>query len=220
MSLCATKWAWTQCIKSTQKLVLLSLADRADDKNNCYPSVTRLSKDTCLDRKTVIKNISTLENLGLIQVKKRFGACNYYTIKLRETSTKNGTSTEIGTSTKNGTTPVPKTVLEPVPKTVHKSISNLPYNLPIYIDSELFADYLALRKKIKAVNSERAIKILIGKLEDIKNKGQDPNKAIERSIESSWKTVYEEKNNGNNQSKSRIETELSQIHRDIDAGTF
>ncbi|MEF3075191.1 helix-turn-helix domain-containing protein [Methylobacter sp. Wu1] len=112
MSLDATRWAWEQSLKPSQKLLLLSLADRASETNECYPSVSRLEKDTCLDRKTIMKNIQELESLGLISVRRRVGAGNYYKligVKNRhseepKTSPKNGTGTKNGTSPKNGTT--------------------------------------------------------------------------------------------------------------------
>ena len=61
-----------------------------------------------------------------------------------------------------------------------------------YVDKKLndiFMEYLQVRKKLKAVNSDRAIKMLLNKLEkysdDIKYK------MIEQSIVHSWKDVYE-----------------------------
>ncbi len=55
--------------------------------------------------------------------------------------------------------------------------------------NELFKEFLDLRKKIKAVNSDRAINNLINKL----NKYDDDTKKqmINNSITNSWKDVYE-----------------------------
>lgn len=67
----------------------------------------------------------------------------------------------------------------------------------VYFSTEnlnaLFIEFLELRKKLKAVNSDRAIKMLINKL----NKYDDNTKIemIERSILNSWKDVYEPKTN-------------------------
>ena len=133
MSLDATRWAWQQKIKATYKIVLLSLADRADEKHCCYPSIARLTLDTCLDRKTVIKSIQYLERIGLILAIKRIGAGNFYQLvgvdERHETSPKNGTTTKNGTSPKNGTATSPKNDTGPVPKTGHESTNNLPMNL-------------------------------------------------------------------------------------------
>ncbi|MCF6442047.1 helix-turn-helix domain-containing protein [Pseudoalteromonas luteoviolacea] len=68
MSRIATDWAWRQELStSTQKLLLLSFADRADEDHCCWPSIARLVKDTGLNEKTVGSNIKKLETLGLIK---------------------------------------------------------------------------------------------------------------------------------------------------------
>ena len=66
-------------------------------------------------------------------------------------------------------------------------------NKKIYYEKEelnnLFLEFLELRKKLKAVNSERAINMLLKKLS---NYDDDVKKQmIERSILNSWKDVYE-----------------------------
>lgn len=63
----------------------------------------------------------------------------------------------------------------------------------LYFDNEninsIFEEFIQVRKKLKAVNSDRAIKTLINKL----NKYDDDTKyqMIENSIVNSWKDVYE-----------------------------
>ncbi len=68
MSIDATRWAWTAPVNnSSQRLVLLSLADRAGEEHTAWPSIERLAKDTVLDKKTVQKVILELINLGLVE---------------------------------------------------------------------------------------------------------------------------------------------------------
>lgn len=74
MSLDATIWAWKK--KFTQvkggpspasmKLVLLSMADRADEQHCCYPSTNRLAEDCQINKKTLFKVIDALIGDGLI----------------------------------------------------------------------------------------------------------------------------------------------------------
>ena len=67
MSIDATRWAWSAPVNnSSQRLVLLSLADRAGEEHTAWPSIERLSKDTVLDKKTVQKVILDLIELGLV----------------------------------------------------------------------------------------------------------------------------------------------------------
>ncbi|MBQ4836064.1 helix-turn-helix domain-containing protein [Pseudoalteromonas luteoviolacea] len=68
MSRAATDWAWKQSLGSSSlKLLLLAFADRADEDFCCFPSISRLVKDTDLNQKTVGSNIKKLEALGVIE---------------------------------------------------------------------------------------------------------------------------------------------------------
>jgi hypothetical protein len=59
--------------------------------------------------------------------------------------------------------------------------------------NEIFIEFLQLRKKLKAVNSDRAINSLLKKLNNYDD--DTKYKMIEQSIVSSWKNVYEVKEN-------------------------
>lgn len=68
MSFNATQWAWNASVNtSSQRLVLLALADRAGVENTAWPSIQRLARDTLLDKKTVQKVIVELIKFGLIR---------------------------------------------------------------------------------------------------------------------------------------------------------
>lgn len=68
MSVDATRWAWKQKgISSVQKLVLLSLADRASVDHLAYPSHDSIAEDTGADIKTVKTALKALVELGLIE---------------------------------------------------------------------------------------------------------------------------------------------------------
>lgn len=81
MSVDATRWAWMQgAVKGTDKLVLLALADRADEGHRCWPSTARLESDTGLYRETIHASIERLEAAGLLVVTRRNGAGNRYAL--------------------------------------------------------------------------------------------------------------------------------------------
>ena len=81
MSIDALVWAWKQShIRASDKIVLLSLSDRANDALICWPSISVLAMDTCLNKETVISAIDRLITLGLIKEKKRFGKSTIYTL--------------------------------------------------------------------------------------------------------------------------------------------
>ena len=72
MSFKCMTWASEQKTGSaTKKLILLLLADRANDKGTCYPSHTTISNDAEVSRRTVIRLLKELETMGLISIKNR-----------------------------------------------------------------------------------------------------------------------------------------------------
>ncbi|MDH2581036.1 helix-turn-helix domain-containing protein [Acinetobacter baumannii] len=119
MSLDASIWAFKAEVKtSSQRLVLLALADRAGESHKCYPSIKRMVKDTLLNRKTIIKVLDELEAGSFIKFTGEItgnGVKVYQLIGVmgREedsvtspkngTGTNNGTSSNFGTGSKNGT---------------------------------------------------------------------------------------------------------------------
>ncbi len=68
MSRAANDWAWSLDIKpASLKLLLLSMADRADEDHCCFPSIVRLEKDTGLNRKTILSGIKKLIDCGVLK---------------------------------------------------------------------------------------------------------------------------------------------------------
>jgi hypothetical protein len=162
MSLDATIWAWrAEVDSSTQRLILLSLADRAGEDHKCYPSIMRMVKDTKMNRKTIIKILDILEAKALIkftgmivgngvkvyQLLGVVGREDEPTSTKKGTSGKNGTSSNlgtgsnIGTSTENGTSTSPKNGTE---TSTEIGTQNLPRNLPI--ESKNKKDWLCFKK--------------------------------------------------------------------------
>ncbi|MGB5255148.1 MAG: helix-turn-helix domain-containing protein, partial [Sedimenticolaceae bacterium] len=45
-------WAWRQALTPTLKLVLMALADAADDQGVCWPSVSTLAKKCSVSTRT------------------------------------------------------------------------------------------------------------------------------------------------------------------------
>ena len=62
MSRCARDWAWALQVAPPQKLVILALAERADDGGTCWPSLTHLTEMTGLVRSTVALALIGLED--------------------------------------------------------------------------------------------------------------------------------------------------------------
>ena len=67
MSNAALTWAWgIENISPAAKLVLIRLADRANEDAKCWPSISGLADECGLDRSTVIRAVKSLEEHKLI----------------------------------------------------------------------------------------------------------------------------------------------------------
>ena len=72
MSIEALNWAWSvPDVSPAQKLVLLALANYADERGRCWPSIRTVSDRTCLARRTVSRALETLGKVGLVKVDRR-----------------------------------------------------------------------------------------------------------------------------------------------------
>lgn len=68
MSIAAIAWAWSQQgLPPSSKLVLLALADHADNEGHCWPSIERLKFITGLSQPTIYRVMQVLTGLGLVQ---------------------------------------------------------------------------------------------------------------------------------------------------------
>ena len=82
MSLKAMRWAWeVQQVTRTQKIILLSMADRANDETGeCWPSIRRLCLDTNCSERTVQRSIKAMEKIGIIHCDRVSGRVTRYTL--------------------------------------------------------------------------------------------------------------------------------------------
>lgn len=144
MSTDATIFVWKltkKQVSPTEKLILLSYADRADEHGRAYPSIKRLIEDTLLDRKTIIKALSAISSKG-IMVKtgelqgrtKQVPVYKFPTTTFREQSQSNspniGTGTNNGTGTENGTSTSPNIGTRTSPKNGTRNLKEEPTNEP------------------------------------------------------------------------------------------
>lgn len=72
----------------------------------------------------------------------------------------------------------------------HHITTNAREALPVWLDVELWNDWLDSRKKLKAQNTPRALSIILKKLTDWYNQGLNPNSLIETSLVNGWKDCY------------------------------
>ncbi len=68
--------------------------------------------------------------------------------------------------------------------------------IPEWIDKDIWLSFLEVRKKQRAVPTDRAKELLFKELEKLKSSGNDPNEVLNQSIMNNWKGVFALRNNG------------------------
>jgi Helix-turn-helix domain len=68
MSIKALRWTWGLSLPSEYKFVLIALADRADEANTCFPSISNLQRMTGQRRATILEALRELAAAGLIKI--------------------------------------------------------------------------------------------------------------------------------------------------------
>ena len=82
MSIRLMNLAWQAQLTSTQKLVLIAMADWSNDEGICWPSIAKLASKTSLSERGLRKVIRNLEQLGLINTQEKPGKGNLYQLTL------------------------------------------------------------------------------------------------------------------------------------------
>lgn len=65
-------WAWGQKLAPTPKLILMALADSANDSDECWPGISFIADKCCVSQRTVQRVLQQFENTGLMVVTPRY----------------------------------------------------------------------------------------------------------------------------------------------------
>jgi len=113
---------WDATARTTShKLVLLALADHADDDGRCWPSLERVAAKCGIQVRAVQKRIRDLQHDGQVQVVNRPGRSNMYLITpvpqdtpvLKDTPVPQDTTTPVLKDTPPLSSRTPRTIKEP-----------------------------------------------------------------------------------------------------------
>lgn len=199
-------------IGAMEKLIYMLLARFADQEGKCFPSQERLCKISGIkDYRTIVKYMESLEEKGLISIKKEKGKKNTYYLKnvekIEEVPAKNVGAINAGT--KNvGAKFVEEVPAKNVGQTIHNEQNtkkeknkkeNITENLLGYIetleiDSEkkkIFKEWVEYKKEKNQYKNTKSIDILIKRF--IKYSVQELRDIIEKSIMNNYSGIFEPK---------------------------
>lgn len=73
MSIKAMNWVWEIRLQPAVKLVLLKLADRANDDGECWPGQASIAAACDMSERSVMRHIASMERAGILTVGRRKG---------------------------------------------------------------------------------------------------------------------------------------------------
>jgi hypothetical protein len=181
-------------LSSTQKLVLLALADWANDEGLCWPSIDRVAKKSSLKKRAVQLAIRSLEEMQFIRREEVIGRGNKYWIRIP--------LHEMHQCIKD-TPPLHQmheTHAPDAPNTSKIHQLNTKYikeALPDWLPMDAWQGWVEMRKQRKRPLTDRATARAINKLDVIRAKGHDIAELLDRSTINGWLDIYEPKGTKN-----------------------
>ena len=192
MSIEAINWALNRVtgITSTQKSILIALADRANADHQCWPSYEDICFRSGANRKSVVSALHRLEELGLLSRQRRFSKSNVYTLaiskdfgSIQRFRYRTHDESDIGHigGPKIGPLTINESSKEP-PEAKHSR------KVPEGVDPDVWKDWVQYRKKFKAPCTDRSLTIVANKLKEMSFYEQ--RECVDRAIECGWKSVF------------------------------
>jgi hypothetical protein len=202
-------------LTSTQKLVLLALADWANDEGLCWPSIDRVAVKASLKRRAVQMTIRSLEEFGFLRREELVGRGNKYWVNIPVQNMH---------PCINDTLPAHEmhpTRASDAPNTskTHQltTKSNIPAQ-PEGVSDEVWKDFIDLRKAKRAPLNATALKAIE---RETAKAGWTLNDAIAESVARGWQSFkadwVKEKDNGKT-TRSGAADRRSSLARAIDEG--
>lgn len=191
MSFQAMAWAVKQTVGDDQaKHLLLTLANFANDEGKAWPSITRLSKDTEMSRRTIFRKLDFLGERGFLDREQKVtpaGTYSVYTLKgwcQADTSGVTETPTSVTLTRGGGVRLTPKPIEEEPIKEPITCKTITPREALMRVLSEEMADALIEhRKGMKASLTSAAAKALAKQFE----KHADPDACVSMMLERGWR---------------------------------
>lgn len=231
MSIALMTAAWALDIKPTDKLVLLALADWANesDGGRCWPSIKKLCERSSLCERAVQSALNRLCDGDHIHRQMNAGkGTNYYVHPRIKCTPANAApphdmhlTPALNAPNTLGTVSKDKKATPPYPSAKAKPA----FVLPDCISPDAWAGFLEMRKRKRANPTERAKQLIIDKLAKLSPDGSDCNAILDQSTEHGWTGVFKlkEEHNGQHGSMGRTRSNpnsIASIVRDLVAEAY
>jgi hypothetical protein len=187
---------WELELPDSEKLVLLALADCANDEGHCWPGITALKKKCSKSDRTVQIAIKMLCTKGHLTRREVLGrGCNYTVHPIvRFAPTPEATAPRSDCAPKR-TPPTPEAASGKPLRTIiaseakASSASRAKFPAPLDVPDGVWTDFLTSPKRRKAGMSATAYSGIANNLKILAEHGFPPGEMIALAVERGWTTV-------------------------------
>jgi hypothetical protein len=209
MSNVVTTLCWPLQMPPTAKAVLISLADNADDRGICWPSITTISARTCFKERAVQNAIGWLELHHVLVADRSNGRHTRYCItptafqppqQMHPRTTCTPAADSITPAANAGD---PRSRCAAPPQQVPSNHQEPPKNrkckhqgardgiaLPEWLPEDAWRDWIDNRRATKKPMTAKAQELSVKRLAEFREQGHDPRAVIEMSIVRGWQALY------------------------------
>ena len=188
--------AWAVELPAGDKLVLLALADCANDEGKCWPGLASLCAKTGMCKRTLQEALRQLDNARHITRVENPGKGMNYTVHPVAKSApveENATGGKICTGGKTCREPVAKSAPKPsrtvITSEAKASSVKRVWPLPPGVSFQVWTDFLKSPKRRKAGMSETAYVGIVKNLRICAEHGFPPGETLALAVERGWTTV-------------------------------
>jgi Helix-turn-helix domain len=211
-------------------LVLLALADWANDDGVCWPAIDSIAEKCRVSPRTAQRIVKELEECDLLEVTRKRGRThtNTYRLKvptcqvlfdvkganvtpLNNEKVTNETEKVTPEVIKGDTAMSPEPLEPPKPEpSKPKKVNFKKFQPPGWVPIRDWEDWLEVRKKKRIPETDRALQLSVDRLAKFQNRGHPPGTVLQLAIERGWTGLFEptEKTNGK---REQVTTEQHKV---------
>ena len=208
MSTTVMSACWPLQMPPTQKAVIVSMADNANDSGECYPSMAYMAMRTCFSERAVQRAIQWLEDHHALTADRTNGRHTRYVLTpdryapLSESHPCQKVTGVRKSPASQSTKPLSESTepLSQVPSNQeqklkakkdqkHAPATPLP-SPPEWLGSESWAGFVAMRSRIRHPLTEYAARLVLRELATLRDAHHDPTACLDQSTRNGWRDVF------------------------------
>lgn len=184
---------WDVSLPASDKIVLLALADCANDEGKCWPGIKTLCAKTSKTERTVQASIKRLVEAGHLSRREIHGrGCKYLVHPRSNCAPAKPAPPQKTTKTPAKSAGKPSRTVNGCSNEQHTRKSDWP-DIPDWISVEAWNGFIEMRRGKRKMPTSRAVASILKKLAEWRLAGHDPNSVLDTATENSWTTIYEPK---------------------------